>query len=126
MKFHLIAAALTEIGFAVYGTPDVMGFLDGLDSDAEDKVDPLIEQVAQSGPSWNREKSKKLVDEIYQLKAYQVRLAYVYGPRRRTILLIHGIRKKSDEWPRNELRVAKRIAAETETAANEGTVEYVE
>jgi phage-related protein len=126
VKFHRIEAASRDVGFAIYATIEVVKFLEGLDAESGQKVIGLIEQVAAEGPPWNREKSKKLFDDIYELKSYQVRLAYVYGSRRRTILLIHGIRKKSDEWPKGEKKVAKRVRAEVLDASEKGTIEYVD
>jgi phage-related protein len=126
LKFTLVEESRGEEGFAVYATAEVALFLEGLDEEAWEKVIALLESVAEHGIPRNREKSKKLVDEIYELKAYQVRLAYLYGGRRRTILMIHGFLKKSDEWPKNHLKVAKRVCAEAQDALRKGTIEHVD
>jgi len=126
VKFEMLAEATTDRGFGVYATTDVMNFIKSLDDVESDlqKVTALIETVANSGPPQNYQKSKKLFDDIYELKSYQIRLAYIYGERRRTILLIHAIRKKADEWPKNEKKVAKRVRAEVLMATNKGTISY--
>lgn len=126
MKFTLIEELRGEEGFAVYATTDVVLFLESLDEEALDRVTALLEQITEHGIPRNRQKSKKLVDEIYELKAYQVRLAYLYGQRRRTILMIHGFLKKSDEWPRNHLKVAKRVCTEVQDALRRGAIQHVD
>lgn len=124
MKFQIIEAARSDAGFAIYATSEVIGFLEALNEDTFEKVIGLIQYVAEHGPPNNREKSKKVVDEIYELKSYQVRLAYIYGSRRRTILMIHGFLKKTDDWPKNHLKVAKRICAEALDAIRKGTIKH--
>jgi hypothetical protein len=126
VKFEVIEAARSAAGFAIYATSGVIEFLEGLEEDSFEKVLGLIQYVAEYGPPNNREKSKKVVDEIYELKSYQVRLAYIYGSRRRTILMIHGFLKKSDDWPKNHLKAAKRICAETLDATRKGTIRYAD
>lgn len=124
MKFKLIDIARSDAGFAIYATAEVVEFIESLHGEAREKVLYLLEHTAEFGPPKNREKSKKLTDEVYELKAFQVRLAYIYGAIRRTILLLHGFRKKSDEWPKNELKIAQRISSATKTAIQKGTIKY--
>lgn len=124
LKFTLIEKSRGEGGFAVCATAEVVLFLDNLEDDVCEKALALLAHVAEYGTPKNREKSKKLVGDIYELKAYQVRLAYVYGERRRTILMIHGFTKKSDDWPKNHLQVAKRVCAEAQDAIRKGAIQY--
>jgi len=124
LKFTLIEEQQGEEGFAIYATAEVVLFLDNLDDEVCEKASSLLAHVAEHGIPRNREKSKKLIDEIYELKAYQVRLAYLYGERRRTILMIHGLTKKSDDWPKNHIKVARRVCAEVQDAFRKGTVKY--
>lgn len=124
MKFKLLEKARSDAGFAIYATAEVVEFIEGLDDEAAAKVVYLLEHTAWNGPPNNRQKSKKVVDEIYELKSFQVRIAYIYGGVRRTILLLHGFKKKTDVWPKNELKIAKRISAETQIATEKGTIEY--
>jgi phage-related protein len=124
LKFTLIEELRGEEGFAIYATAEVELFLNNLDDEVCEKTTALLAHVAEYGVPRNREKSKKLVDDVYELKAHQVRLAYVYGQRRRTIMLIHGFTKKSDDWPKNHMKVAKRVCAEVQDAFRKGTVQH--
>ena len=126
MKFNRLEKARSDAGFTIYATPEVVEFIEGLAAEALEKIMYLLQHTAELGPPGNRQKSKKVVDDIYELKAFQVRLAYLYGPIRRTVLLIHGFNKKSDEWPKNELKVAKRVSAATQEAIRKGTIQHVE
>jgi phage-related protein len=126
LKFTLIGELRGHEGFAIYATAEVALFLDNLDDEGCEKTTALLAHVAEHGIPWNRQKSKKLVEEIYELKAYQVRIAFVYGQRRRTIMLIHAFTKKSDNWPKNHIQVAKRVCAEVQDAFRKGTIQYGE
>jgi phage-related protein len=79
----------------------------------------LLEYTAANGPPRNREKSNHLEGEIYELKSYQDRIAFIYDGRRR-IVLIHAIQKKSNKWPKKDVDQVKRLVAEYRTAERRG------
>ena len=58
----------------------------------------------------NREKFKKLEDNLYEFKIFQIRIpCFLAG---RTVILTHGFFKKQDKVPKAEIARAKRIREE--------------
>lgn len=125
MRFSLLQNSREAVGFAIFATPAVKLFIDGLDAAAGDRVTALLEFVAERGIPTNPTKSGVIGDGLYELKCYQVRLGFIYDPsRRRTVLLMHGFIKKTDRWPKNEVKSAKRLQAETLDEIEKGNLEY--
>jgi len=126
LDFKLLEAIRGEAGFAIYAKPAVISYLEELSPEVMEKVAALLEFVSESGIPKNDTKSGVLLDGLYELKSYQVRLAFVYDSnRRRTILLLYGFSKKTDRWPKPDLKAAKRAQSEALEAISKGTVKYV-
>jgi len=115
-----------DAGFSLYGTQSVVAFLDALLGDEDEKVGALLERVSEHGIPKQKEKSGFIADGLFELKSYQIRIGFVYGNRRRTILLIHAFRKKADRWPNHERTTAQTIQSQVSQAIKEGSVQYVE
>ena len=127
MDFQLLEAPRGDAGFAIYARAGVVEYLDSLVPEALEKVTALLEYVSEHGIPKLDTKSGVIEDGLYELKSYQVRLAFIYATnRRRTILLLYGFTKKTDRWPKPDVKAAKRIQAEALEALSKGTVKYVE
>jgi phage-related protein len=109
------------------GKKAVLDFLDDLEPEALEKVAALLEYVSEHGIPKNETKSGVIEDGLYELKSYQVRLAFIYdSSRRRTILIVYALLKKADKWPKDDVKAAKRAQADTTEAIAKGSVEYGE
>jgi len=105
------------------GTWDVLGlvksgrclayrfFDDLVDVRERKRVLALWDRTAAQGPPRNREKSNKLTDDIFELKAYQTRFPYFYDGAKR-IVLTHGVTKKKDRMDPDEIERAVRLRNE--------------
>ena len=73
----------------------------------------LIEKTADHGPPHNTEKYRKLhgVIELWELKAYQVRIMLFYDETN-NMVLTHGFLKKRDKTPKNQIDRGLRIREE--------------
>ena len=76
------------------------------------KVIAFLARVAQNGPlGYTDEKSKKLTDEIFELKpTNQVRLPYFFDGRHR-LVVTHGFTKKRAKTPVKEIRRSQELRA---------------
>lgn len=127
MDFKLLEAMCGEAGFAIYARPAVVDYLENLVPEVLEKVTALLEYVSENGIPKHDTKSGVIADGLYELKSYQVRLAFIYDTsRRRTILLVYGFTKKTDRWPKHDVKAAKRAQADTLEAISKGSVKYVE
>lgn len=52
-----------------------------------------------------RTRTKHLFDDIWEIRVYQYRIAYFWDDG--VCVLLHGIRKKTDEWPLKEIKLVK-------------------
>jgi mRNA-degrading endonuclease RelE of RelBE toxin-antitoxin system len=52
-----------------------------------------------------RTRTKHLFDNIWEIRVCQYRIAYFWDDA--VCVLLHGIRKKTDEWPLKEIKVVK-------------------
>ena len=92
----------------VQGNCLVKEFIDSLEDPDQKKVMALLERAAEHGPPNNIEKFKKLEDNIWEFKSFQVRmLCSLEG--RKVIILTHGFIKKKDKCPPNEIARAKEL-----------------
>ena len=92
----------------VQGRCFVREFIDGLESADQKKVMALLQRAAEHGPPNNIEKFKKVEDNIWEFKSFQVRiLCSLEG--RKVIILTHGFIKKKDKAPPNEIARAKEL-----------------
>lgn len=108
MTFQLFRKARGGSGFSIYATEAVIASINELDADDYNKIDHLFDFIAEEGIPKNREKSKKLVDDIFELKSYQIRLAYIYG-NNRSIRIFYHLTKKQHDWPKSDLKVVKQL-----------------
>ena len=86
-------------------------FYDQRSASDKAKLNALFELLGNTGRISNREKFKKLVDDIWEFKSYQIRTRCAFTASR-IILVTHGFIKKGDDTPRAEIVRAKRILAE--------------
>jgi hypothetical protein len=87
-------------------------YFDKLDPKDKAKFDALFRRMAATGEIRNEELFRKESDDIYCFKRGQHRLAcYREG---KTLMLVHGFRKKSDKGMRlkREIETAARIRTE--------------
>ena len=91
-------------------------FIEGLLQADRIKLIALLRRAANVGPMDinNREKFKKLEDDFYEFKSFQIRMPCFYD--RRSIVLTHGFKKKKDEIAPSELARARRIRDESRAA----------
>lgn len=71
----------------------------------------VLEVFELMGPAAGREKlprtqTRHLFDGIWEIRVGQYRLAYFWDSS--TCVLLHGIKKKRDDWPSREKEVVKK------------------
>lgn len=88
------------------GTCPVGEFLDGLSRSERRKLDVLFEMLGEHGRISNREKFKKVEDDIWEFKSFQIRILCFYAPGRQMILCNWEI-KKRDELKASTVRTAR-------------------
>ena len=83
-------------------------FLDSLSAPERRKMDVLFELMGDRGQIFNREKFKKLAgsDGLFEFKSHQIRVPCIFGMGR-TVVLLFGLRKKSDRYKRKEIERAE-------------------
>jgi len=85
-------------------------FIDDLGKEDQQKLTALLKRTSDEGPPANREKFKKLEDDLYEFKSFQVRVfCTIRGAR---IILINGVVKKKDRHDQEDIDKAKRLLAE--------------
>ena len=75
------------------------------------KLWALFQRLSDFGVISNREKFKKLNDDLWEFKSHQLRLLGAFRPGRR-FLVAHGVRKKKDDLGRSDIERAVRILKE--------------
>lgn len=89
----------------------VQEFIEKLNDKDKKKIIALLKRSADSGIPRNEEKFKKLVDDIWEFKSYQIRILCTLE-NNKIILLIHGFIKKKNETPKKEIEKANRLLKE--------------
>ncbi len=90
-------------------------YIDSLQGSDHKRVTALIKRCAEQGPPRNREKTKKIGGDLWELKSYQARLPFFRdGPTR--IVITHGFTKKTDDIPPSEIARAQRLMDEYRSA----------
>lgn len=92
----------------VEGKCPVREFIDSLEFADQKKLMALLQRAAAHGPPNNIEKFKKLEDNIWEFKSFQVRILCTLEERK-VIVLTHGFIKKRDKAPPNEIARAKEL-----------------
>jgi phage-related protein len=94
----------------IRGKSLVERFIDGLGKEDQQKFTALLQRTSNEGLPANREKFKKLEDDLFEFKSFQVRVfCTVCGKR---IILIHGVIKKKNRHDQEDIDKAKRLLAE--------------
>lgn len=75
------------------------------------KLLALFKRLADFGVIANREKFKKVEDDLWEFKSFQLRILGAFRPNR-IFLLAHGVRKKKDDLTRGDIDTARRILKE--------------
>lgn len=104
---------MNEFRFRVEFLEEAKGFLDGLDEKARDKI---IYNIWKARSTNNKELYKKLQDEIWEFrtkyrKTYYRLFAFWDKTDKMSTVVIstHGMIKKTDKIPRDEIEKAKRL-----------------
>lgn len=83
-------------------------YIDSLEDRDASRLLPLLIRIEDNGPPKNTEKFNHLEDGIFEIKSYQDRLLCFYDKNKRNSLVItHGVKKKSPKLPREEIKKAK-------------------
>lgn len=96
------------LAFYNNGKSQVVDFISALQPKDQAKISALIDLVATMGPPQNNTKFKKLDGDLYELKAYQTRIACFFASGSRFFLVL-GITKKQDRWKTSDLEKAKNM-----------------
>lgn len=75
------------------------------------KLLALFRRLADVGAIINREKFKKLDDDLWEFKSFQLRMLGAFRPNG-IFLIAHGVRKKRDHLAASDLATARRILSE--------------
>lgn len=83
-------------------------YIDSLEDKDKIKLLALLKRISDHGLPRNEEKFKLLDDGIFEIKSYQDRLLCFYDRNKRNSLVItHGVKKKSQKLPKREIERAK-------------------
>ena len=109
----LLSGRKITIEFAVRAGGDMPAkeFYDSLDARDKRKLNPPMVRLAEDGRVENEEHFGKLQDDIWEFKAFQVRMPgfFLKGGR---FILTHGFKKKKDRTPKSEIVRAETIRSE--------------
>jgi hypothetical protein len=93
------------------GALPAVAFLQNLLEADQRKMAALFDWMAQRGRIDNREKFKKVEDEIFEFKAHQIRMP-CYFERNKRVIVTHGTIKKKDDLAQADIDRAKLIKGE--------------
>ena len=86
----------------------VQEFVDGLSESEQKKLVALLRRTADHGPPNNTEQFKKLADDLFEFKSFQVRIFCAF--RGKSILVLtHGIKKKKDKHSKQDMDKAREL-----------------
>lgn len=97
------------------GEVPVRAFVDGLEPRPRDEADALVRLLREQGNQLRRPHSALIAEGVFELRGHQVRIAYVFRPGRRAVLL-DGTMKKQDKLPREFVRRVVAMARALEAA----------
>jgi phage-related protein len=88
-----------------------LDYIDSLQESDQKKLHALLQRSSEKGPPRTPEKFGKVEGNIYEFKSFQDRLfCFFYGNK--TVILIHGFRKKRNRIHRKEIDRATRLIAQ--------------
>ena len=96
---------------------DFLNDLAGKKPQDASRIRGVLQLAAGIGPQGirNKEKVRKVTGELWEFKAYQVRVLWAYGPNegsRRTCLLLTGIVKKQTKHKQSDIERATALLAD--------------
>jgi phage-related protein len=93
------------------GNCPTIDYIKNLNDSEKQKFLALINHFAEHGEIRNREKFRIEEKPIYAFKSFQLRVLCFFLPdmSKKTIVLTHAFKKKSEEMPKQEVERAKRI-----------------
>ena len=114
-KIIAYAGPLFTIEYATLTNGSVPGrdFLAQQDPRWQARVYSLYQKLGDLGAIQNREQFKKVSDQFWEFKAFQVRMICYFLPGRR-VVVTHGFAKKKDAFDKREIRRAEAIKSEYE------------
>lgn len=88
-------------------------FFRGLTGKNRDDASALLLALREHGNMLRPPRSKKVEENLFELRGHQVRIFYLFLPGRR-IVLLDGIIKKTDRIPRHDLKRVRQYKREVE------------
>lgn len=92
------------------GTYPAWEFLKTLDLADQKKMQVMFDRMAATGSIANRERFKKIEDDLWEFKSHQIRMPCFFKPGRK-LYVTHGFIKKQNKIPKEEIERARRIMA---------------
>jgi hypothetical protein len=87
-------------------------FIASLDARDKAKIKALFARFSDYGSITNREKFKKIADDLFEFKSFQIRLfCYI---KNRQVVITHGVKKKRNDLSPTDIDRARRIRTEYE------------
>jgi Phage derived protein Gp49-like (DUF891) len=87
-------------------------FIADLEDRDKAKLKALFNRFSEYGLINNREKFKKIADDLFEFKSFQIRIfCYITG---RQLVITHGVKKKRDDLNPADIDRARRIRNEYE------------
>lgn len=88
----------------------LLDFINGLSESDQKKVSALLKRAAEHGLPRNDQKFKKLAEDLFEFKSFQIRIFCSF--RGKSILVLtHGIKKKKDKHDNKDMQKAREILA---------------
>lgn len=109
--FYIGEKFVVEHAVRASGKSESKSFIESLEEAKRAKIEALIERYADRGKIWNKEQFKKLDGEIWEFKAFQIRVL-MFNCERGRIALTHGFIKKKGRTPPSQIKKANDIMQE--------------
>jgi len=100
------------------GSVPALEFLSHQDGRWVVHINYLFKLLGDSGQIRNREKFRKFKDDIFEFKAFQIRVLCYFKPGH-IVVLTHGFMKKKDDAPKQEFVLAQSIKNEYDALLKE-------
>jgi len=89
-------------------------FIEGLSAGDKAKLKALFGRFAEHGYITNREKFKKVADDVFEFKSFQIRM-FCYL-KNRQVVITHGVKKKRDDLSPADIDRVRRFRNEYENS----------